>query len=115
MDTLPASSIANDSNQPGETNEGSPTRVDDYEPRVWFMSDGLCPLALDLSRKLLENGDYVVLGVLPDEFSGPRGTGLKELLANGSNEMENRSPSSSNDGQQSSRRFQLKVVPLDAR
>jgi hypothetical protein len=114
MNTVPEPSIGSDSKPHLDANESAPLG-DDYEPRVWFLTDGLSPLALDLSRKLIGNGDYVVLGVLPDELSGTRGDGLRELVANGENGMENASPSSSNDGSRSSQRQQLKVVPLDAR
>lgn len=114
MNTVPEPSIGGDSKPPVDANESGPLG-DDYEPRVWFLTDGLCPLALDLSRKLIGNGDYVVLGVLPDELSGPRGDGLKELLVDGETEMGSASPSSSNDGQRSSQRQQIKIVPMDAR
>jgi hypothetical protein len=114
MNNVSEPSIGVDSKPPVDANESAPA-VDDYEPRVWFLTDGLCPLALELSKKLVGNGDYVVLGVLPDELSGPRGDGLKQLLANGEKETDDSSPSSSNDGQRSSQRQQLKIVPLDTR
>jgi hypothetical protein len=114
MNNVPETSIGGDTKPPLDVNGGAPV-VDDYEPRVWFLTDGLCPLALELSKKLVGNGEYVVLGVLPDELSGPRGDGLKELLANGEKETEGSSPSSSNDGHRSSQRQQLKIVPLDTR
>jgi hypothetical protein len=114
MNNVPEPSVGVDANPLADANEGAPV-VDEYEPRVWFLTDGLCPLALDLSKKLVGNGDYVVLGVLPDELSSPRGDGLKDLLANGDKDTGDSSPSSSNDGQRTSQRQQLKIVPLDTR
>ena|ERR1700744_4431213 len=114
MNNAPEPSTGVDPNPAADANGGAPA-PDEYEPRVWFLTDGLCPLALDLARKLVANGDYVVLGVLPGELSGPRGDGLKELLANGEKETEASSPSSSNDGQRGSQRQLLKIVPLDTR
>ena len=48
-------------------------------PRVWFITDGLCPIAISLSRYLLEHGDYVVAGVVPSEMTQQRGEELKEF------------------------------------
>lgn len=50
-------------------------------PRVWLLTSGLTPIAIALSRYLLEHGDYIVLGVHPQEFDHPeRGGELKTLL-----------------------------------
>ena len=37
-------------------------------PRVWFITRGASPIAVALSRQVLEHGDYVVAGVMPLEF-----------------------------------------------
>jgi hypothetical protein len=50
-------------------------------PRVWFLTDGLSPVALSLSRVLLDHGDYVIAGVQPDEFATERGDNLRSFLA----------------------------------
>lgn len=50
-------------------------------PRVWFLTDGLAPIAIALSRHLLEHGDYIVAGIVPEEFDSPRGDELKALMA----------------------------------
>ena len=45
------------------------------------MTSGVSPIAVTLSRYLLEHGDYVVLGVMPTEFEHPeRGSELKAFL-----------------------------------
>jgi NAD(P)-dependent dehydrogenase (short-subunit alcohol dehydrogenase family) len=48
--------------------------------KVWLLTDGLSPLAVSLTRRLLENGDCVIAGIAPEDFSSPRATFLKELL-----------------------------------
>lgn len=50
-------------------------------PRVWFLTDGLSPVGISLSRHLLEHGDYVVAGILPDEFNSARGDELREFIS----------------------------------
>jgi hypothetical protein len=50
------------------------------DPRVWFLTDGLSPIAISLSRHLLQHGDYVVSGVLPLEYAGERGDDLREFI-----------------------------------
>lgn len=45
------------------------------------MTDGLAPIAIALSRYLLEHGDYVVAGTLPSEFEAARGEGLRNFMA----------------------------------
>lgn len=37
-------------------------------PRVWFLTSGNSPVAISLSRYLLDHGDYIVVGVSPSEF-----------------------------------------------
>jgi hypothetical protein len=49
-------------------------------PRVWFLTDGLAPIAIALSRHLLEHGDYVVAGILPKEFNDSRGDELRGFM-----------------------------------
>lgn len=49
-------------------------------PRVWFLTDGLSPIAISLSRHLLEHGDYVVAGILPTEFNSTRGDELRDFM-----------------------------------
>lgn len=44
------------------------------------MTDGLAPIAIVLSRYLLEHGDYVVAGTLPSEFEASRGEGLRNFM-----------------------------------
>lgn len=50
------------------------------EPRVWFLTDGLSPIAISLSRHLLRHGDFVISGVLPSESNGTRGDELREFM-----------------------------------
>jgi hypothetical protein len=57
-------------------------------PRVWFLTDGLSPIAIALSRTLLRRGDYVVSSILPEEFKGPRGDGLRNFIDGMKNEPE---------------------------
>jgi NAD(P)-dependent dehydrogenase (short-subunit alcohol dehydrogenase family) len=68
----------------GESLEESPKAKASDErpvgPQVWFMTDGLSPVAISLTRKLLAKGDSVVLGVEPKEVNGERGEGLKDLV-----------------------------------
>ncbi|KAK2747095.1 hypothetical protein FQN57_002350 [Myotisia sp. PD_48] len=35
-------------------------------PRVWLLSSGDCPIGISLTRQLLAHGDYVVVGIPPD-------------------------------------------------
>lgn len=44
------------------------------------MTDGLAPIAIALSRHLLEHGDSVVAGTLPSEFESARGEGLRGFM-----------------------------------
>ena len=57
-------------------------------PRVWFLTDGLSPVAIALSRLLLDHGDYVIAGVISEEFSGKRGNGLRSFLADAGKETD---------------------------
>jgi hypothetical protein len=56
------------------------------------MTDGLAPIAIALSRHLLEHGDYVAAGTLPSEFESSRGEGLRsfigEVVRDGSDNVE---------------------------
>jgi hypothetical protein len=45
------------------------------------LTDGLSPIAISLSRQLLEHGDYVVAGIFPAEFNSARGDELREFMA----------------------------------
>ncbi|KAL1306399.1 hypothetical protein AAFC00_005106 [Neodothiora populina] len=51
-------------------------------PRVWFMTSGDSPVAVSLSRYLLDHGDYIVAGVRPVEFEKDeeRSREFKEFL-----------------------------------
>lgn len=66
------------------TTAAAPPKIPQYPPhnapRVWFMTDGLAPIAISLSRYLLEHGDYVVAGTLPSEFEAARGEGLRNFM-----------------------------------
>ncbi|KAF2728348.1 short chain dehydrogenase/reductase family protein-like protein [Polyplosphaeria fusca] len=42
-------------------------------PRVWFVTPGSSPIAITLSKQVLDHGDYVVAGVLPSEFEKREG------------------------------------------
>ncbi|KAF2280530.1 short chain dehydrogenase/reductase family protein-like protein [Westerdykella ornata] len=42
-------------------------------PRVWFITNGTSPIAIALSKQVLDHGDYVVAGVLPTEFEKREG------------------------------------------
>jgi hypothetical protein len=44
------------------------------------LTDGLSPIAISLSRHLLEHGDYVVVGILPGEFDSSRGDELRSFM-----------------------------------
>jgi hypothetical protein len=98
------------------------------EHNVWFMTDALSPIAIALTRKILNQGDYVVLGVLPEELKGTGSMNLKHLVdvvkgngaGNGSpaaRESESDEDDDEDDGETSdtnwSQRF--RIVPLDAR
>jgi NAD(P)-dependent dehydrogenase (short-subunit alcohol dehydrogenase family) len=91
-------------------------------PKVWFLTDGLSPIAVALSRTLLRRGDYVVSSILPEEFKGVRGDGLRDLLEGINDEKELREPEeqlydddSSPSPIQHGWKDRFKVVPMDAR
>jgi NAD(P)-dependent dehydrogenase (short-subunit alcohol dehydrogenase family) len=42
-------------------------------PRVWFLTIGSSPIAIALARQVLDHGDYVVSGVVPQEFERREG------------------------------------------
>ncbi|KAF2688495.1 short chain dehydrogenase/reductase family protein-like protein [Lentithecium fluviatile CBS 122367] len=42
-------------------------------PRVWFLTRGSSPTAIALARQVLDHGDYVVAGVVPQEFEKREG------------------------------------------
>ena len=42
-------------------------------PRVWFLTIGSSPIAIALSRQVLDHGDYVVAGVVPVEVEKREG------------------------------------------
>ncbi|KAF2443597.1 short chain dehydrogenase/reductase family protein-like protein [Karstenula rhodostoma CBS 690.94] len=42
-------------------------------PRVWFLTIGSSPIAIALARQVLDHGDYVVAGVVPQEFEKREG------------------------------------------
>ncbi|QDS77082.1 hypothetical protein FKW77_007374 [Venturia effusa] len=71
--------------RPTHTAAAAPPKVPQYPlhnaPRVWFMTDGLSPIAIALSRYLLEHGDYIVAGMLPHEFETARGEGLRNFMS----------------------------------
>lgn len=87
-------------------------------PRVWFITDGLTPVAISLSRYLLDHGDYVVAGVVPTEFTEKRGDELREFLAEVAHEGEGEERRSEENGEPRTMkrwRERFKVVGLDAR
>ncbi|KIV99035.1 uncharacterized protein PV09_09262 [Verruconis gallopava] len=59
-------------------------------PRVWFLTDGLSPIAISLSRHLLEHGDYVVAAILQQEYDTPRSEELREFLREVASDGTNR-------------------------
>ena len=86
---------------------------------MWFITDGLAPIAISLSRYLLEHGDYVVAGVLPTEFTEERGDELREFLVEVAHEgdAEGRDGMENGDGPRTMKRWRerFKVVGLDSR
>ncbi|KAL5452878.1 hypothetical protein PMIN07_008211 [Paraphaeosphaeria minitans] len=42
-------------------------------PRVWFLTIGSSPIAIALAHQVLDHGDYVVAGVVPQEFEKREG------------------------------------------
>lgn len=87
-------------------------------PRVWFVTDGLAPVAISLSRYLLEHGDYVVAGVVPTEFTERRGDELREFLAEVAHEGEGEERDGRESGESRTMkrwRDRFRVVGLDAK
>jgi len=87
-------------------------------PRVWFISDGLAPIAISLSRYLLDHGDYVVVGVLPTEFAEKRGYELREFLTEVAHEREEEEREDEENGDYRTMkrwRERFRLVPLDGR
>ena len=85
---------------------------------MWFISDGLAPIAISLSRYLLDHGDYVVAGVLPAEFSERRGDELREFLAEVAHERageESEGQENGDYGTMKRWRDRFRLVPLDGR
>ena len=92
-------------------------------PRVWFLTDGLSPIAVTLSKTLLRRGDYVVSSILPEDYKGARGDGLRNLMTEMNNEQESGSTeihedeedSSTNEAAEKGWKERFKLVPMDAR
>ncbi|KAF1990176.1 NAD(P)-binding protein [Aulographum hederae CBS 113979] len=42
-------------------------------PRVWFITNGASPVGIGVARQVLEHGDFVVAGVLPEELDKTNG------------------------------------------
>jgi hypothetical protein len=120
-----SSSAANELSPENETDKAPEPQIQRHQ--VWFMTDGLSPIALALTRRLLQRGDFVILGVSPEESNGPRSAGLKEFLqeVNGSGDTEDDDPFHDSDdedhdydstaGARSEWKERFKVLPLDAR
>ncbi|KAF2672026.1 short chain dehydrogenase/reductase family protein-like protein [Microthyrium microscopicum] len=105
---------------PSPTDNAPPsfTRGPDFpasrDPRVWLLTDGLSPVALALTRRLLEHGDFVIAGVLPEEYAGTRGEAFRNLedeLAADAQPRESAEPS----GIEKTRRDRLKSLDLDGK
>lgn len=75
------------------------------EPRVWLLTDGLSPIAISLSRYVLQHGDYVISGILPAEFSGARGDELRDFMENIAREGD--------DGNEDEEGDEMEVDPTD--
>jgi hypothetical protein len=84
-------------------------------PRVWLLSDGLSPIAVALSRRLLEHGDCVVAGVLSEEYDSPRGDALKALIREGEDAGEIEESSSVAQIMEKRWKDRLRTVELNGR
>jgi hypothetical protein len=96
-------------------------------PRVWFLTDGLSPIAVALSKTLLRRGDYVVSTILPEDYKGPRGDGLRNLMTEMNNEQESGNREIHDDEEEDDEdsspietiekgwKERFKLVPMDAR
>ncbi|KAF2836974.1 NAD(P)-binding protein [Patellaria atrata CBS 101060] len=49
-------------------------------PRTWFLANGTSPIAVAVTRKALEHGDCVVLGIGPGEWESERGEELRGFV-----------------------------------
>jgi hypothetical protein len=110
---------------PTPTDEASssaiPFQVDEtnLSAKVWFLSDGLSPIALGLTRAILPKGDLVVVGIIPEEFKSSRGNGLRALLDEVENEdgvnQEEEQDESAGDESKNAPNDRIKIVEMDAR
>lgn len=82
-------------------------------PRVWLLTDGLSPVAVDLARRLIEHGDYVIAGILQEEYDGMRGEALRTLQQE--SEVDATGDEGAGSGSEKSKKDRLKVVELDGR
>ncbi|CAI6333669.1 unnamed protein product [Periconia digitata] len=69
--TTNASTAANNAARPARPR--SPHFPPHNAPRVWFMTIGSSPIAIALAKQVLDHGDYVVAGVVPQEFERREG------------------------------------------
>jgi hypothetical protein len=93
-------------------------------PQVWFLTDGLSHIGVALSRTLLKRGDYVVSTILREEFKGPRGDGLRDLMHDVNTDGEELGDLDDMDQDEDTSPIQknvpgwkdrFKVLPMDAR
>jgi NAD(P)-dependent dehydrogenase (short-subunit alcohol dehydrogenase family) len=84
-------------------------------PKVWLLPDGLSPLAVGLARRLLENGDCVVAGIQPGEFSTSRADALKVLLQECDNQKVDEDDEDSSDEADKPMKERLQITDLDIR
>jgi hypothetical protein len=92
---------------------------------VWFMTNGLSPIAATLARRLIDQGDCVTLGVLPEELKGSGSADLKILIdALQGNGAVGDSPDKQDSGSEDEDRKDIvdgnwrqrfRILPLDAR
>jgi hypothetical protein len=88
-------------------------------PKVWFLSDGLAPIALGLIRAVLPKGDSVVLGVVPEEFKSSRGNELRGFLGEVESEddanEEEEYEEMHEEERKTSTKDRIKIIEMDAR
>jgi len=84
-------------------------------PRVWLLTDGLSPIAVALSRRLLDHGDCVVAGIVPAEFEGPRGDALRQLMQAKDGVMYTQDEAGSHHMTEGRWKDKLRTVHLDGR
>lgn len=53
--------------KPAATRPKSPGFPPHNAPRVWFLTNGSSPIKIELARKVLDHGDYVVASVQPQD------------------------------------------------